>query len=316
MRRLAWAIALSLLPFAAGAEVQRDGTFLAERTCPAPRAIRDGANPGQVQVRAGQAYALRGQNRDRPTHYLVEVPGAEPTRRWVEVECGRLAENAEAAPLPRPTTSEDYVLAVTWHPAFCETKPGLPECAALDGADFAASHFVLHGLWPQDAEYCGVPAGQERLSRDRAWQRLPPLDLPADVQRDLAQAMPGSRSALDRHEWVKHGTCSGLAPGAYYRVSLALLRQLNAATPRDLFEDSLGERLRAEQIRGAFDQAFGAGAGQRVTVECSDGPDRLIVELRIALAGPLGPDSSLGPLIRAGKTRPRGCPVGRVDGAD
>jgi len=43
----------------------------------------------------------------------------------------------------------EYVLAVSWQPAFCETRPRLPECRSQTADRFDATNFTLHGLWPR-----------------------------------------------------------------------------------------------------------------------------------------------------------------------
>jgi ribonuclease T2 len=80
-----------------------------------------------------------------------------------------------------------------------------------------------------------------------------------------------------------------------------------------LFEANIGHRLRAGQVREVFDRAFGAGAGERVRLECDDGG--LIKELRIGLKGAISEDSTLGDLILAAPTRTVGCRGGWVDRA-
>src|SRR5258706_166452 len=55
----------------------------------------------------------------------------------------------------------DAVFAVSWQPAFCETKPNKPECLSMTSDRFDATHLTLHGLWPQGADYCGISAAQK-----------------------------------------------------------------------------------------------------------------------------------------------------------
>ena len=213
-----------------------------------------------------------------------------------------------------PTRSDAFfILAVSWQPAFCETQPSKPECRAQRPDTFEASNFTLHGLWPQ-GEYCGVSTATERLDRDGRWSDLPPVELSPDLRDRLDEAMPGTRSQLDRHEWIKHGTCFGDDAEAYYAASLSLLEQLNGSPARRLFADNVGRRLTQSQIRATFDRAFGAGAGERVRVACDQDGDRtLVTELTLGLWGSIGPNPDLPALLAAARPTRGGCEGGIVD---
>lgn len=211
----------------------------------------------------------------------------------------------------------EHVLAVSWQPAFCETRPRLPECRSQSAERFDASNFALHGLWPQPRSqaYCGVDDRAVELDKRRRWRDLPWDRLDQGLWNRLQQAMPGTRSGLHKHEWIKHGTCyDGAGPDEYFEDSLKLLDALNSSAVRDLFAGSIGRELSGDQIRAAFDRSFGAGAGQRVRISCkNDGSRRLIVELTIGLAGRIEPDSDVaGHILAADPTDP-GCPSGIVD---
>lgn len=217
----------------------------------------------------------------------------------------------EAQAAERPA----FILAVSWQPAFCESHEGLPECRSQSPLRTDADHFSLHGLWPQPKEsvYCGVPGWQVAASQRGAWESLPPLALATATRHALDGAMPGAMSALDRHEWVKHGTCSGFDAETYYRISLRLLDELNASPVRAVMAARRGRELSTGELRQIFDTAFGAGAGLRVRVACAeDGGRRLISELTLGLAGDparLG----LGALLRLSSVTEQGCPAGMVD---
>lgn len=275
-----------------------------------------------MRLKPGRAYVMLGGNKPLPTHYQVRTDPVAKVDRWVPVSCGVHVISAEQKPTGNRGTPEDrgdsggLVLAVSWQPAFCETRPSKPECESQTGTRFDATHFTLHGLWPQprDNVYCGVSPVVEDLSSDGKWEMLPPLALDETLRRELDTVMPGTASFLHRHEWTKHGTCYGEAPDAYFRDSLALMRALNASPVRDLFADAIGRDLRTAAIRAAFDGAFGAGAGRRVSVSCkTDGGRRLIVELRLALSGRPGEAAGLGDLIAAASETGRGCGGGLVD---
>lgn len=216
------------------------------------------------------------------------------------------------------TLNGDFTLAVSWHPAFCETARRKAECQNESAGDFASSHFVLHGLWPDgnQAFYCQVPNAIEQQDRNGQWQQLPGVELSDALWAELQEKMPGTQSQLHRHEWIKHGTCSGGSAQSYYTASLALLDALNTSGIRDLFATNIGNSLNANTVRDAFDAAFGNGTGQRVTVECARENGRTMIdELRIAISGSINSAPDLSGLIAAGNTRDRGCPSGEIDRA-
>src|SRR5574340_760930 len=64
--------------------------------------------------------------------------------------------------------------------------------------------------------------------------RLPPLHLPANIRARLGQVMPGAADCLDRYQWAKHGSCSGLAEADYFAASVALTERVNRAIGREI----------------------------------------------------------------------------------
>jgi ribonuclease T2 len=315
----ALALALLLTPVAQ-AEMQLSGTFFAAEACPAFQSINRQTNPGNVTIDPGQPYEIVAANKTPPTHFWVVVPGADPDRRWVDVSCGTtdlaLAPARQQSPAPTTYRGTQYVLAVNWQPAFCETASQTRECRGQRSNSFEATHFTLHGLWPQprDSEYCGVSDRDLWASRDGRWRDLPPLDLTIAQRRDLDEVMPGSQSGLDRHEWTKHGTCYGTDQRDYIADSLDLMLALNTSGVVDLFAGNIGRRITLAQIREAFDIAFGAGTGDRVSIGCTrDGNRTLITELQINLTGEItGPDD-LGTLMLAADPANSDCRSGQVD---
>jgi ribonuclease T2 len=318
----------SLLLAATAAPVLADepmeGQFTATSACPALVSIRKDTNPGAVETEPGTGYKLLARNRKKATHFRIEIPGATPPERWVEARCGKAAAAAPKATAPTSGASQasakgkpEYVLAISWQPAFCEGSPRKPECRAQTNARFDASNFTLHGLWPQPGTnaYCGVAPRERLASSDSNWEDLPPLRLSLATQKALETAMPGSRSFLDRHEWTKHGSCyPDREPETYYRDSLRLLAAINASAVRELISSRVGRQVSAEDIRASFDEAFGAGAGERVRVACrDDGDRRLILELTIGLKGDIPGGASLPDLMLAAPRTEPGCPQGVVD---
>jgi len=325
IRRIGLLIGLLTFAVPAGAQIHLEGSFAATKNCPAYQSIGKQTNPGNVTIAAGSSYALIGKNKDTATHYLIEIDGAEPGQRWVSVDCGTL--ESAAADQPAPEQEEDepqsvqtghrFVLAISWQPAFCETRPSKPECESQTDDRFDATHFTLHGLWPQPRRraYCGVDP--QIVSHDEAgyWSRLPEPAISNATRAKLAVAMPGTRSHLHRHEWIKHGTCYP-EPDAdeYFADALLVLDAINASPVRTLISSHEGKRVTTPEIRAAFDQAFGQGAGQRVRVACvDDGNRRLISEITIGIVGAIDPGANIGALILGSGPTDAGCPGGIVD---
>jgi ribonuclease T2 len=94
-----------------------------------------------------------------------------------------------------------YALSLSWAQGYCDVTahPDKTECGDVKG-------FLLHGLWPQ--------------RNNGTW----PADCNgpglSDAERQRSQGLYASPSLID-HEWTKHGTCSGLAQGAYFDLTRA-----------------------------------------------------------------------------------------------
>jgi ribonuclease T2 len=209
-----------------------------------------------------------------------------------------------------------YVLAINWQPAFCETRPDRPECESQTQGRFDADHFTLHGLWPQPRarDYCGVDEATVRLDQGGDWTELPMDELTPELREDLDVAMPGTQSGLDRHEWIKHGTCYGSDAEDYFADSLEALAAINTSAVRELFAAATGKNLSQEAVRAAFDDAFGPGAGDRVRLACvDDGGRRLISELTIGMTGNIDGPLSIPDRIMDARPTDGGCNGGIVD---
>ena len=265
----------------AAAEAPLTGFFIAREACPALQSIRNATNPGEVKTEPGKSYPMIAKNKPNASHYFIEVDGADPARRWVAVDCGEHVVSADGSSQPQePGPGEErdgdkpraeYVLSVSWQPAFCETKRDKPECATESPDRFDATHFTLHGLWPQPRRnaYCDVPPEMSLADKNGDWDQLPEPKLSDATRQKLAQVMPGTQSNLERHEWIKHGTCARAdSADAYFSQAIALLDQLNASKAQGLFASNVGGEITGKAIRDAFDESFGEGAGDRVRVSC------------------------------------------------
>lgn len=307
-------LCLTLWSRPAYAFIALDEQFVAGEACEALPSIRSRTNPGNIRLTPQKTYPVTGKNRDNASHYLLRIEGAEPLARWVPVQCGKLLSSSAPA-------NQAYLLALSWQPSFCETKPSKPECKSQTAQRFDATNLVLHGLWPQPSQniYCNVSNDLQRLDKDQRWSELPPINLSEATRNALAVKMPGFASDLHLHEWYKHGTCYSESPDEYFQESIALLDQVNNSSVRDLFAKNIGKSLSSNDIRNQFDKAFKAGAGSKVQVQCQRDIDEdrndMVVELQVNLRGNIQPDTPIGSLLQAGQTVPAGCNLGEIDPA-
>jgi ribonuclease T2 len=110
-------------------------------------------------------------------------------------ESGTRARRPRAVSGTAPGTFDFYLLTLSWSPEYCVTHLSAAECAAHPA-------FVLHGLWPENTdgtypENCSNAAGPANPGQY------------SDIYPD---------QSLLQHEWTTHGTCSGLAPDAYFQL--------------------------------------------------------------------------------------------------
>jgi len=165
-----------------------------------------------------------------------------------------------------PGKFDFYVLALSWSPSYCEgakerapdRQPGL-QCG---GRPYA---FVVHGLWPQYEQgfpsYCQVPA--ERLTRS--------------IVSGMLDLMPSPQ--LIFHAWQRHGTCSGLAPAAYFET----LRKARAAVkiPPDYLDPPSPAAVAPEAVADAFIKANPGLTHAAIAVACDN---TRLTEVRLCLA--------------------------------
>lgn len=318
-----FSMVFGILALASGAfaQVKLTGSFVASKSCPAVQSIKKGTNPGDVSIEIGKSYVLLGKNKDAASHYWIEVPGAAPVQRWVGVACG--AANGAVVSAPSQASiavaggKPFYVLALSWEPAFCEGMTDKAECKSETAASFEASHLVLHGLWPQPRRkvFCNVDKALAAADDAHQWEALPEPQLSGHMKAALGQVMPGTQSMLERHEWVKHGSCyPGGVAETYFGDAIRLMSTINASPVQGFVAANVGQTIQTADLRGKFDEAFGRGAGERVRVACKpDGNRQLITEITIGLKGDITAGTSLADLIAAASPTDAGCPSGVID---
>lgn len=193
--------------------------------------------------------------------------------------------------------STNNLLAISWQNAFCETHRDKRECRNVDPKGYAASHFTLHGLWPQPRHKVNCK-GDRKVWLDRA------------LYGELLEVMPAAKSGLHKHEWKKHGTCYGKSADLYFKDSIALIRQVNSSAVRDLFAKNAGKILTKKEVMQAFDKSFGKGSGRKVKMMCHQG---LITELQLNLDGEISKESDIKVLLKSAHNAQGGCQKGKVD---
>ena len=110
-------------------------------------------------------------------------------------------KSAQSAQADVPGQFDYYALSLSWSPSYCAGHTDPNQCGT--GRKLG---FVLHGLWPQYDK--GYPSDCSTVA------------LSAADQQKYAPMFPSP--TLITHEWPKHGTCSGLAPAAYFDLTASL----------------------------------------------------------------------------------------------
>ena len=291
------------------------------RTCPAYNNMKHTRNSHDATVDPGKKYTVLDDHKGQK---LILLKGEQPAQRWVDGACFEKSDEGSVdrskpnkTDMPSGTVgsisgrARESLLALSWHNAFCELHRSRKECRRGRHIYLADNRFVLHGLWPQPREslYCDVPSRLKQLDRNRQWNRLPNVPLSEETRQELLRVMPGVASGLHRHEWIKHGSCSGEEPEAYFKKAIDLTRQVNDSKVRYFFVANTGRVVTIGQIRFKVDESFGKGSGKRVEMRCRKG---MITELWFHLGGE---GDKLSTLLEGGKKSRSRCRKGRIDSA-
>lgn len=166
-----------------------------------------------------------------------------------------------------------YLLALSWSPSFCETRPDSDQCGK-------GLRFVMHGLWPQYER--GYPENCYTAANRRVPGRL------LRAYRDLAPSQ-----GLLAHQWRKHGSCAGMSAEQYFQTARAARQRI--AIPQALKNASKSARLDPRVIETAFLQANPGLDRDEVTITCSRGD---LAEVRVCLSRDLEPRRCGADVIR------------------
>ena len=199
-----------------------------------------------------------------------------------------------------------YLLSLSVAPSFCALSPAnqaKTECRMLTDAAYRRTPLTVHGLWPNRA-YASVNRQPQHCPG-------PPLTrLPPDLQAQLQRLMPGG-PGLARHEWERHGTCSGLSPEAYFATLVRLAQSADTVVGGVLRDDGLlGRNVRvADLLAGVATRDPALARALVISCRFARGGDddrALIDEIRIPLSKDLAPI----PAGSVGLGQNSGCPQG------
>jgi ribonuclease T2 len=156
-----------------------------------------------------------------------------------------------------------YVLALSWSPSYCEMKGADADREQCGGKPLG---FTVHGLWPQYER--GFP---ESCSFGE------PVGVSRDILRQIDTVMPSD--GLARHEWKKHGTCSGLGQDKYFEVLVEAFSKIRV--PDQYYRVNALRSVSPKRMEADFvasNQGLGADG---IAAICDDG---FFTEVRICLS--------------------------------
>jgi len=147
-----------------------------------------------------------------------------------------------------------YLLAQTWSPHFCCTNSD--RCTTVPWA-FSAKHLSLHGLWPgfstprEGDTFPANCATKARIVQDALPREY--IDVAPSFTTWNAAERRADVGGLAKHEWKKHGTCTGLMPSAYFAEALRALSLLpgDRGTP-EMITANVGGTVPASALRRTY----------------------------------------------------------------
>ncbi len=174
---------------------------------------------------------------------------------------------SDAKTVGRKFPFDFYVLSLSWSPSYClvEGKQAdRQQCRT--GSRYG---FIVHGLWPQYEK--GYP--EFCRSEGRGF-------VPQGIEQSMFDIMPSR--GLIRHQWKKHGTCSGLTQRSYFDITRKALNLITV--PRQYRSVSSDLRVDPAAMENAFVRANPGLPADGIAVTC-DG--RNLREVRICLTSDL-----------------------------
>ena len=196
-----------------------------------------------------------------------------------------------------------YLLSLSIAPSFCAlsaANAARAECLSLNQAAFEQTPLTVHGLWPNRA---GVSVNLQPHDCSGG-----PFKVADSLQDALGRYMPAG-VGLQRYEWRKHGTCSGLSSEVYFSTLAELGRHANETIGVALRDGHmLGGRMRLTDLVVAA-SVKDPSLGRAIIVDCRSprgGGDALVDEIRVTLSKDFRPI----PASSVGLGQNSGCPGG------
>ena len=155
---------------------------------------------------------------------------------------------SSTSPLPQPGGPQNfdyYLLNLSWSPEFCFSHRSAPECGRR-------ATFVLHGLWPQNAD------GTYPQNCSNAPGPADPSQY-SDIYPD---------AGLLEHEWRTHGTCSRLSPDAFFATARAAFQSFTVPPQLALVNTQIS--LPPDQILSLVTQSNPAWRASSLALSCGN----------------------------------------------
>ncbi|HEY3440956.1 MAG TPA: ribonuclease T2 [Paludibaculum sp.] len=163
-----------------------------------------------------------------------------------------------------------YLLTLSWSPAYCaSTGDGRSDPQCAPGRQLS---FVLHGLWPQ----------YSRSTNGSMWPQFCTSEPGLRDPKTVLDIMPST--SLIRHEWTKHGTCTGLSAEGYFATARKAMQSVRIPprfiAPKEYLNPSPGE------VKQEFLKANPGMTADSIAIQCSA---NYLSEVRVCLDRNLKP---------------------------
>lgn len=197
---------------------------------------------------------------------------------------------------------DQYVLALTWQPGFCQEMRDagrdLPvECEDPQPVRDQADNLTLHGLWPsqprslrpqlEERDWNGQGCAYLLADRDLndADKCDPRYRLRQGTRQELARVMPGANedTCLEHYEFAKHGVCFGFDPDAYFLTAARLSREVRASILGRFLRERTGAKVRLQDFRAVLEAAYGRTAAREADILCTGWGNNAFVEIRLPI---------------------------------